>query len=106
MAEVERQWFRKVFASEQIPYLNDYNTHEDADLLVDGANWESDLASWQSECEAARSAAAGRDLNDCGERRGEAVSLRWVYNHMIEEYARHNGHADLIRELVDGTVGC
>jgi hypothetical protein len=33
------------------------------------------------------------------------VSLRWVYVHMIEEYARHNGHADLIRELVDGSVG-
>ena len=37
--------------------------------------------------------------------RGEAVSLRWIYVHMIEEYARHNGHADLIRELVDGAVG-
>jgi Protein of unknown function (DUF664) len=32
-------------------------------------------------------------------------SLRWIYNHMIEEYARHNGHADLIRELVNGTAG-
>ena len=40
-----------------------------------------------------------------GSARGEAVSLRWIYVHMIEEYARHNGHADLLRELVDGTVG-
>ena len=37
--------------------------------------------------------------------RGSPCSLRWIYNHMIEEYARHNGHADLIRELVDGAVG-
>ncbi len=36
---------------------------------------------------------------------GRPCSLRWIYNHMIEEYARHNGHADLIRELVDGAVG-
>ncbi len=37
--------------------------------------------------------------------RSGPCSLRWIYNHMIEEYARHNGHADLIRELLDGNVG-
>ena len=47
-----------------------------------------------------------RILNDTGlTRRGEPCSLRWTYVHMIEEYARHNGHADLIRELTDGAVG-
>ena len=45
------------------------------------------------------------DLDSEGMRRGERVSLRWIYVHMIEEYARHNGHADLIRELADGQVG-
>ena len=50
-------------------------------------------------------AAAAHDLDDTGIRRGSEVSLRWIYTHMIEEYARHNGHADLIRELVDGAVG-
>jgi hypothetical protein len=44
-------------------------------------------------------------LDDTGLRRGEAYNLRWIYVHMIEEYARHNGHADLIRELIDQTVG-
>jgi hypothetical protein len=39
-------------------------------------------------------------------RSGRPCSLRWIYVHMIEEYARHNGHADLIRELTDGSVGC
>jgi len=45
------------------------------------------------------------DLDDTGLRHGEPCSLRWIYVHMIEEYARHNGHADLIRELLDGAVG-
>jgi hypothetical protein len=36
---------------------------------------------------------------------GEAVSLRWIYQHMIEEYARHNGHTDLLRERIDGAIG-
>jgi hypothetical protein len=53
----------------------------------------------------ARRNAAGKDLDFTGIRRGEPCSLRWIYVHMIEEYARHNGHADLIRELVDGAVG-
>jgi hypothetical protein len=44
-------------------------------------------------------------LDDTGTRDGKPCSLRWIYVHMIEEYARHNGHADLIRELIDGAVG-
>jgi Protein of unknown function (DUF664) len=36
---------------------------------------------------------------------GRAASLRWILTHMIEEYARHNGHADLLRESVDGSTG-
>ncbi|MDX6218356.1 MAG: hypothetical protein QOJ48_37, partial [Frankiales bacterium] len=44
-------------------------------------------------------------LDDVGHRRGEEISLRWVLVHLIEEYARHNGHADLIRERIDGATG-
>jgi hypothetical protein len=68
--------------------------------------WPGDLAAWQAECDAARDAAASFELDHTGLRRGSPYSLRWIYVHMIEEYARHNGHADLIRELVDGSVGC
>ncbi|HLK45668.1 MAG TPA: DUF664 domain-containing protein [Acidimicrobiales bacterium] len=58
------------------------------------------------ECERSRESAAAHELDDEGvTRTGGACSLRWIYVHMIEEYARHNGHADLIRELVDGAVG-
>ena len=55
--------------------------------------------------DASRRAAAGYALEDTGFRDGKPCSLRWIYTHMIEEYARHNGHADLIRELVDGGAG-
>jgi uncharacterized damage-inducible protein DinB len=108
MAEVERNWFARVLLRQ--PYVRpiwDDPANEDAELFpIDDAVWEDDLAAWQAECEAARVAASDYELNDTGERRGRACSLRWIYVHMIEEYARHNGHADLIRELLDGEVGC
>ena len=68
-----------------------------------------DLAAWQAECAQSRLTAARHGLDDVGAgvRGGLLVtcSLRWIYNHMIEEYARHNGHADLLREQIDGSVG-
>ena len=107
MAEVERGWFRRWLCREDIPYLfHDHEVGEDSEFApLDDADWEADLASWQAQCESAREAAAPRSLEDTGERDGAPVSLRWIYTHMIEEYARHNGHADLIRELLDGSAG-
>ena len=79
---------------------------EDSELVpLDGADWEADLGRWGAECDASRAVAAARGLDDTGTRRGRPCSLRWIYVHMIEEYARHNGHADLIREMIDGSVG-
>jgi uncharacterized damage-inducible protein DinB len=107
MAEVERNWFRRTLQSDPGAGWNWLDeTNEDADLdPIDDADWASDLAVWTAECEASRAAAAVRGLDDTGVRDGEPCSLRWIYVHMIEEYARHNGHADLIRELIDGNVG-
>jgi uncharacterized damage-inducible protein DinB len=109
MAEVERSWFRRVLQREpDAPYIwFDPIIDEDSDMLpLDEAIWEDDLAMWQAECEESRRASASRKLDDAGvTRSGKSCSLRWIYVHMIEEYARHNGHADLIRELVDGAVG-
>lgn len=108
MADVERGWFRKVIAGEQLDHIYDYSTNHDQDWDVpDDASWDDDLATWQAEVEAARAVAAAHDLDHVGRhhRSGSEFDLRWVYVHMIEEYARHNGHADLIRELVDGAVG-
>jgi uncharacterized damage-inducible protein DinB len=106
MAEVERNWFRRVLAGEPIASIWDDPTNEDAELFpLDDADWDADRAQWESECEASRAVAAPRSLDDTGVRDGRPCSLRWIYTHMVEEYARHNGHADLIRELVDGSVG-
>ena len=106
-AEVERNWFRRALLNEPAtPYIWLDPAIEDSELVpLDDADWDADLAAWQAECDASRAAAARFDLDHTGVRRGQPVSLRWIYNHMIEEYARHNGHADLIRELVDGNVG-
>ena len=107
MAEVERNWFRRVLLEDSGAGPIWYDPQIDDSELVplDDADWESDLAAWHAECDASREAASARSLDDAGVRRGEPCSLRWIYTHMIEEYARHNGHADLIRELVDGAVG-
>ena len=107
MAEVERNWFRRVLLREPgTPSIWYDPAIEDSELVpLDDADWEADLAAWHAECDASRAAAAAHELDDTGIRRGEPCSLRWIYVHMIEEYARHNGHADIIRELTDGKVG-
>ena len=68
-----------------------------------------DLATFERECEAARQAASAvSDLDVMSRnpgRSGEHFSARWIITHMIEEYARHNGHADLLRERIDGATG-
>jgi uncharacterized damage-inducible protein DinB len=108
MAEVERNWFQRVLQErgDAGPIWFDPNV-EDSELVpLDDADWDADRDAWAAECEASRVAAAAHGLDDTGLRHGQPCSLRWIYHHMVEEYARHNGHADLIRELVDGAVGC
>ncbi len=107
MAEVERNWFRRVLLSAPAtPHIWAGVEGDDTEFVpLDDADWDTDLAVWHEECEQSRVNAAGKELSDEGVRFGERVPLRWIYVHMIEEYARHNGHADLIRELADGAVG-
>jgi hypothetical protein len=109
MAEVERNWFRKVLAGEEAPYYYVSEEHVDADFdNVEDADVDADFATWRNECEFARKAAAEVDsLDAIGKkaRHGNRISLRWIFIHMIEEYARHNGHADFLRERIDGSVG-
>jgi len=107
MAEVERSWFRRTLLSESdAPSIWYDPAIEDSEIVpLDGAEWQVDLGVWKAECEASRAAASPLPLDATGLRQGEPCSLRWIYVHMIEKYARHNGHADLIRELIDGRVG-
>lgn len=108
MAEVEREWFRIGFAGQNLSSL--YSTaawpHADFDDL-ESADPATDLATFAEEVRLARAVTVGRTLDDTfvHPRRGMAINLRWVYVHMIEEYARHNGHADLLRERIDGVTG-
>jgi uncharacterized damage-inducible protein DinB len=106
MGEVERNWFRRVLSGEDAPprYYGRENPDGDFDD-VDTGDVAEGFAYWRDECENARAVAARMQLDDAGVRRGEPCSLRWVLVHMIEEYARHNGHADLIRERIDGATG-
>jgi uncharacterized damage-inducible protein DinB len=107
LAEVERNWFRRALAGEDAPYLYASDDDPDGDFdNVDTADVAEAFATWRAECDHARRvAAATPDLEATGVRRGRPVSLRWILVHMIEEYARHNGHADLLRERIDGAVG-
>ncbi|MFF3765215.1 DinB family protein [Streptomyces sp. NPDC001922] len=111
MADVERHWFRNILAGEAGAAQPLFWTDEDQDRdlrLTPDDSWEEAQEIWQREMGRAREAAAGRGLDDIGageHHSGKTFSLRWIYVHMIEEYARHNGHADLIRERIDGSTG-
>ncbi|MEU5659830.1 DinB family protein [Streptomyces sp. NPDC047737] len=109
LAENERGWFREVLAGEDLPPI--YGTDEDPDgefHLTEADTWDEARATWLAEIEAARANAAKVELDGLSVgvgRQGKPFSLRWIYTHMIEEYARHNGHADLVRERIDGATG-
>ena len=109
MTEVERWWFRMHAAGEDLDFPHDPDqTGADLDATAD-ADAEADLALYAREIEAARAATAGLDLDLVVPSRGDhperTRDIRWIFLHMIEEYARHNGHADLLREAIDGATG-
>ena len=109
MAEVERSWFRSRFRGHaDLGYLYCSDEYPDGDFdLTDPDRAEQDLAAYRRECELADAAVADAGLDDTYtfQRTGTPMDLRWIYLHMIEEYARHNGHADFLRELIDGVTG-
>ena len=110
MADVERVWFKRRLGQQDVPPC--FRTDADPDAAFNGAVADPGIVSeawgaWRAEVAFAEQfVAEAPDLDIVGPdvRRG-AVSLRWVLVHMIEEYARHNGHADLLRQRIDGRVG-
>jgi len=107
LADVERSWFRRRVAGEDAPPIFYSRQEPDADIDPPAdADPEADFAVWRAEVAACDATVAGRGLDDTFlSGQGDTRSLRWLYNHMIEEYARHNGHADLIRQAIDGATG-
>ncbi|WP_247659226.1 MULTISPECIES: DinB family protein [unclassified Micromonospora] len=108
MAEVERTWFRRVIDAEDVPLI--WSATGDFQEAYDptGSTGPDAFEVWQREVEHARRIereAESLDVTGHQARWGEDVSLRLVMLHMIHEYARHNGHADFLREGIDGSVG-
>ncbi|MDT0379755.1 DinB family protein [Streptomyces sp. DSM 42041] len=112
MAEVERNWFQRVFTGSPVDRV--YEDGPNGFTLSAGRGIDEVLAVWRVEVARSRAAIADASLDDCGTLPAaeaahlggdDKVSLRWILVHMIEEYARHNGHADLLRERLDGATG-
>jgi uncharacterized damage-inducible protein DinB len=110
MADVERHWFRRVMAQADAPFLYWSDGVPDAEWLgavADPALVDDAWRAWRGEVAFAEKFVA--DAPDLGvkgvDQDGTSTSLRSVLVHMIEEYARHCGHADLLRERIDGRVG-
>lgn len=107
MSYVERVWFRDRIAKDPTAtplYVSDARPDADIEDVAD-ADPEQAFAVFAEERAAADRSVADFDLDQEFDLRGGPRSLRWVYLHMIEEYARHNGHADLLRERIDGATG-
>lgn len=104
---VERYWFDNTLAGLDFePPWSDENPDGDFDVAPEESMAEV-LAEYAEQCARSRYLACGLSLDAVAARpRGDAsVNLRWILIHMVEEVARHNGHLDAIRELIDGTTG-
>lgn len=108
-AEVERNWFRRVLAGEQaLPIYGPTEHPEGHDggfELSPESSYEVAFRIWQDEIAHGRANCAARGLDEVSPFMGGDVSLRWIYTHMLAEYARHCGHADVLRERIDGATG-
>lgn len=109
LAEVERNWFRRILTGEDVPPLfgppAGPGVHSGGFDLPTEATFAGAVAVWQKEIAVSRAVCAGRSLEDSAPFMGGEVNLRWIHHHMIGEYARHSGHADLLRERIDGSTG-
>ncbi|MGH6657642.1 MAG: DinB family protein [Actinocrinis sp.] len=106
LTEVERGWFARTIGEQEVTPIFYSPERRDDDFDDLGSHPADEVyQTWLAACEDSRRIVADHDLDYEGHGRTRAYSLRWVLLHMIEEYARHNGHAVLLRERIDGTVG-
>ncbi len=105
LAEVDRGWFHD-FDGDDLPPLYCTDAHPDGDLVIPpDADLAQDLATFHAICERSREIVAAHSLDDTQTTPKRTYSLRWIVIHLVEEYARHNGHADLLRQAIDGATG-
>ncbi|GAB2558652.1 DinB family protein [Kribbella endophytica] len=108
LTEVERYWFHLSLDGRMDSLKLWTDEHPDGDFdLVSAAEAEADLATFRQVVAESDAIARGYELDHVftRPRGGPDLSVRWLYIHMVEEYSRHNGHADLLRERIDGLVG-
>jgi hypothetical protein len=107
LAEVERWWFQHGVAGEPVEDLWCTPDNPDGDFDdVAGADVAEAFTAWRAACDAARAITAERPLDATFQNKtGTPISLRWVLVHLVAEYARHNGHAALLRQALDGVTG-
>ena len=108
LAEVERSWFRRVLEGADVPWLWSADGDRRAAFEVAGASQAEAFDAWEEEVAHARRierATESLDVTGVDRGSGDEYSLRRVMVHLVQEYARHNGHADLLREGLDGVVG-
>ena len=105
LAYVERWWFQQVWAGREATYpFTDEDP--DADWRVEPSETTADiLALYRGECDASREIVAAASLDEVAHHPRRKLSRRWILVHMIEETARHNGQADILREQLDGVTG-
>jgi uncharacterized damage-inducible protein DinB len=106
MADTERGWVRQYFHHEPIPDLYYREDLPDADFQEAGeARAEQDYEIYRAEFAPVDAALADLRMDDTIVFRDRPTSVRWMWQHLVEEYARHNGQADLLREAIDGATG-
>ncbi|MCQ4209668.1 DinB family protein [Streptomyces longispororuber] len=109
MRWVEHTWLEVLFLGgdeKQNPSFDE--TVEDADWHTDGATLKDLLAAYEAQCARSNEIAAAASLDDVGRHpdyRSAKANLRWILLHLVEETGRHAGHADIVRELLDGSKG-
>ena len=108
MTLVEQWWFEVTFAGLAVVEYYTLESDRDADFHdLASATLEEVRTNYDAACQRSRDLSAAHSLDEIAKKpnRDGAVDLRWIYVHMIEEFARHCGHADLLREVLDGTTG-
>jgi uncharacterized damage-inducible protein DinB len=106
MAYGERWWFRIMFAGEDLPLDFKADGNRPTFALAPDATSESVRGFYEEECRLADAAIEGASLDDWSRAQlGRRTTLRWILTHQVEETARHAGHLDITREMIDGQRG-
>ncbi|MGH2699534.1 MAG: DinB family protein [Actinomycetota bacterium] len=102
---VERWWFQEIFAAQETEFPQKEDDPDAEFRIDDHETAESVFEFYTTECDKSRAIIAQADLDDIASHSKSVRSLRWILLHLLEETSRHNGHLDILREMIDGTTG-